>query len=177
MKLLRSTSGKIARLAVCAALAAGALAGPALAATSTLPIYSAATKARQHSIPNASMCGHQIGLVPYESTANAKTVGKWYESKIPGAVVLDTSSTDSSSIDTEIQVYTPDGSQVAVIHQMTMTNAQLQAASKAIGGDKTGIGLETFTPPLGADYLSLMQRTQHGEAAAKSALMAKCPNG
>jgi hypothetical protein len=177
MKLLRSTSGKIARLAACAALAAGALAGPALAATSTLPIYPESTKAPQHPTPNVSVCGHQIGLVSYQSTASGKTVGKWYESKIPGAVVLDTSSTDSGSIDTEIQVYTPDGSQVAVIHQMTMTSAKLQYASKMIGGDKTGIGLETFTPPLGADYLSLMQRTQHGDAAAKSALIAKCPNG
>jgi hypothetical protein len=177
MTLLRTNSGKIVRLAVCAALAAGALAVPALASTSTLPIYPASTKTALHSTPKVSMCGHQMGLVPYASAVDGKTVAKWYESKIPGAVVIDTGTTDSASIDTEIQVYTPDGSQVAVIHQMTMTSAKLQAASKTIGGDKTDIGLETFSPPLGADYLSLMQRTQRGDAAAKSSLIAKCPNG
>jgi hypothetical protein len=121
------------------------------------------------------MCGSKIGLVSYNTATDGKSVAKWYESKVPNAVVLDTSQTDSSSVDTEIQVYKPDGSEVAVIHQLSMTNPKLQSAAKTIGADKTGIGIETFEPPLGADYLALMMRVKRGDAAAKSALIAKCP--
>jgi hypothetical protein len=172
MNSIRSNSGKIALLAFCAAattVAQGA------AATSTLPTYPGATKVPTHSTPGFSMCGHKVGLVSYDTATNGKSVAKWYESKVPNAVVLDTSHTDSSSVDTEIQVYTSDGSEVAVIHQLSMTNTKLQSAAKSIGADKTGIGLETFEPPLGADFVSLMIRAKGGDTAAKSALAAKCP--
>jgi len=172
MNSLRSNSGKIALLAFCAAAATVA---QSAAATSTLPTYPGATKVPTHSTTGFSMCGHKVGLVSYDTATDGKSVAKWYESKVPNAVVLDTSQTDSSSADTEIQVYRPDGSEVAVIHQISMTSPKLQSAAKTIGADKTGIGLETFDPPLGADFVALMMRVKRGDGAAKSALAAKCP--
>lgn len=175
MKPLRSNCGKVALLALCAATAATTTGAQAVAATSNLPIYPGATALATQLKRTFSTCGHEIRLVSYKSAADGKTVAKWYESKIPGAVVVDLSKTDSGSVDTEIEVFTPNTSEAAVIHQMSMTSSTLQAAAKSIGADKTGIGLETFDPPLGADYLSLVKRARHGDAAAKSALTARCP--
>ena len=172
MKPIRSNSGTIALLALCAATATAA---QGVAATSNLPIYPGAVKLATQLTSTYSTCGHKMGLVSYDSATDGKTVAKWYESKIPGAVAVDLSKTDSGSVDTEIEVFTPDASEGAVIHQMSMTNSKLQAAAKSIGADKTGIGLETFDPPLGADYLSLVKQAKHGDAAAKSALTARCP--
>jgi hypothetical protein len=146
MKTLNTTAGTFALLAFCAvSVAQGSTATP------SLPIYPGATKLANQSNRTFSTCGHKLGLVAYDSAADGKSVAKWYEGKIPGAVVIDISQIDSTSIDTEIEVFTPDGSQGAVIHQMSMVSSKLQTAAKSIGADKTGIGLETVDPPLGAD--------------------------
>ena len=164
--------GKSALLTLCAAAAS---ISQSLAATPNLPVYPGATMLARRTHGAYATCGHTIGLISYNSTADAKAIAKWYAGKIPGAVVLDLSKADSTMINTEMEVFTPDGSQGAVIHRMTMTNAKLQAAAKSIGADTTGIGLETFDPPLGADYLALEKRALGGDAASKSALTAKCP--
>ena len=169
---LPAHSGTLALLTLCAVAATSV---PSLAAISNLPVYPGATKLARQAHGAFATCGHSIGLVSYDSTADAKAVAQWYASKIQGAVVLDLSKTDSGTIDTEMEVFTPDGSQGAVVHRMTMTSAKLQAAAMSIGADKTGIGLETFDPPLGADYLGLEKRALSGDAASKSALTAKCP--
>jgi hypothetical protein len=175
MQPLRSNSGTIAFLALGAALI---LAAQGVAANSTLPVYpGAATVPVPTNLKNFSMCGHKVAFVSYESPAGGKSVAKWYASKVPGAIVVDLSRTDPSSVDTEIEVFTPDASQAAVIHQMTLTNAKLQAAAKTIDADKTGIGLQTYDPPLGADYVTLVQQAKRGDVAAKRALAAKCPQG
>src|SRR5665213_1277897 len=119
MNTIRSNSRKIALLALCVAATTAA---QALAASSTLPIYPSAAKLATHVNSVPSMCGSKLELVSYRSAADGKTVAKWYASMIPGGALIDTSTTDSSSVDTEVQVFTPDGSAEAVIHQMTMAS-------------------------------------------------------
>jgi hypothetical protein len=166
----RAGLASTALIALCSIAVTSAQVG---AVPSTLPTYPGATKTRSQASGPVSMCGHKVSIVSYESGADAMTVAKWYESKISGASTLDLSETDSGTIDNEI--FMPDGSQGAVIHQLIMTNAKLQAASKSIGADKTGFGLTTYAPPLGAEYLSLAMKAHHGDASAKRALTAKCP--
>jgi len=88
-------------------------------------------------------------------------------------MVFDRSTHDAGDVTSSFVIYKPDGSQATVISRMMTGNA---AAAKALGMDKTDIGVETFTPPLGADYLALAARAKRGDAAAKQQLMAKCPD-
>ena len=172
MKRRSTRCGKIALLTLC--VAAATVAQDA-AASSSLPIYPGATKPARRLGRTFPMCGHKVGIVSYNSAADAKAIAKWYQNRVPGAIVVDLSRTDSSTIDTEMEVFTPDASQAVVIHRLTMTSSNFQAAAKSLGTDKTGIGVETFDPPLGAEYLSLQKRAHGGDAAARRTLSAKCP--
>jgi hypothetical protein len=157
----RATISTNAMITLCAIAAATTLLG---VGTSTLPVYPGATKIHARTAASVSMCGHNVGIVSYRSAAAAMTIAKWYSTKIPGATTIDISQTDSVTVDTEIEVFVADGSQAAVIHQMTMTSAKMQAAAASIGANKTG-----------SAYLALATKASHGDAAAKKALSAKCP--
>lgn len=172
MKRPPSTCGTIALLTLGVAMATAA---QAVAATPTIPVYPGATKLAKQLGRTFPMCGHTVDVVSYNSAADAKAVAKWYQSNIPGSVVMDLSRTDASTIDTEIEVFTADASRGVVIHRLTMRSSNFQAAEKTLGTDKTGIGVETFTPPLGADYVSLMKRARSGDAAARRTVSARCP--
>ena len=172
MKSIRLNSVKIVLLALCAAMAMGA---QAVAAGSPFPVYPGATQRPTQMKGTQSFCGSKMGIVSYHTAADGKSVAKWYESKIPGAGVLDGSTSDSSSVNTEFEILAPDASELAIIHQISMSNPKLQAAAKSLDADKTDIGFETFDPPLGADFVSLVKRAKNGDAAAKTALAAKCP--
>jgi hypothetical protein len=149
---------------------------PSDAEASDLPIYPGATKIPTHVKGSTVSCGHKIEVIPYETAANAKTVAKWYEGKIPGGTVIDQSTTDAGDVDTQIMVMKPDGSEGVNVHQSVLGNAKLQAAAKQLGSDKTEIALTTFTPPLGAGYVALESRAVHGDSAALAQLKAACPN-
>jgi len=170
MKRRSTRCGKIALLTLCVATAA-----QGVAASSTLPVYPGATKLATQLGRTFPLCGHTVGVVSYNSAADAKAIAKWYQTRVPGAIVVDLSRTDSSTIDTQMEVFTPDASQAVVIHRLTMRSSNFQAAAKSLGTDKTGIGIETFNPPLGAEYLSLQKRAHSGDAAARQTLTAKCP--
>ena len=171
MKPLRFDCDKIALLALCAAMATST---QAAAAGSPFLVYPGAAKVAVQMEGTQTLCGSEMTLVLYQTAADGKTVAKWYAGKVPGAGVVDTSTTDSSSINTQIEILAPDASTIAVIHHGD-DEFQIAAAAASIGGDKTGVGLETFDPPLGADYLALVKRVKNGDPAAKPALAAKCP--
>jgi hypothetical protein len=84
------------------------------AAPSTLPIFPGATKTRVQARSTYMMCGHKVSIVSYRSGTGAKTVAKWYQQKIRDAAMVDLSQADSVTVDTEIEVFAPDGSQAAV---------------------------------------------------------------
>jgi hypothetical protein len=151
--------------------------GPGNAEASDVPVYPGATKVPTHVKASAVSCGHKIEVVPYETAAGAKAVAKWYQREIPGASVLDQSTTDSGDVDTQITVLKPDGSEGVNVHQTVLGNAGLQAAAKQLGSDKTEIGITTYTPPLGAGYVALESRAVHHDAGALAQLKAACPNG
>jgi hypothetical protein len=127
-----------------------------------------------------SICGHQLTMSSYEAAADGKAVAAWYKDHVPGALVFDSSDdADSGTKDTSVEIITADGAQGVTVNQLDY-DPRLAAAAKTIGADKTQIGLETFTPPLGQDYLALMAQGTSGDASAKEdakkKLAAMCPS-
>ncbi len=163
------------------AVATSSAADAGAAAPVSLPVYPGATK---QSIPAAmqgqSMCGHKLTVASYESAADEKTIVAWYKAHVPGGVVMDEgdkpdAGAGANEITTEIM--DPTGSGAVVVNQMKFNGANFASAGKMIGLDKADIGLETFTPPLGADYIALSLQAKRGDASAQDKLKAQCPNG
>jgi hypothetical protein len=161
---------------------AASSAAPAVAAAGNLPVYPGSKlQPMPAGVKIPPVCGHQLTMRSYAVAADGKTVAAWYKDHVPGALVYDVSGdADSSTKDTSVEIMTADGAQAAVVNQLDY-DPRLAAAAKTIGADKTQIGLETFTPPLGQDYLAIMSAGTSGDAAAKEAakskLAAMCPNG
>jgi hypothetical protein len=160
------------------------------APAANLPIYPGAKFVPMPAgVKSPPVCGHKLTIAFYDVAADGKTVAAWYKEHVPGALAFDMSNsddidgsgdTDGGTTGTSVEIATADGSEAAVVNQMGF-DPRLKAAAKTLGADKTDIGLETFEPPLGQDYLALMAQVTGGDAAAKAAaktkIIAMCPGG
>jgi hypothetical protein len=134
-------------------------------------MYPGAVKERPPS-PNVTMpkmCGRAVTIVSYHASADPKTVAGWYKAHVSGGAFLDTSNSDEGTHDSSFQIYTADGSAVVVIQRLDFSGANLSAAAKTLGMDKTDIGIESFEPPLGANFVALAAQSRNGDAASKAA--------
>jgi hypothetical protein len=175
----------IARTAIVRSVAAGvALFSASLSAVaaSDVPVYPGAVKKPVAAAANSqTMCGHTIKVESYDSAGNPRAIAAWYKSRVPGAITVDSSTSDRSSRDTTLAIYSGAGDAVIVILRIDFSNAKMQASAGTIGMDKTSIGIEHIAPPFGPDYLAAVQLAGSKDAvalkAAKAKLGAMCPNG
>jgi hypothetical protein len=152
---------------------------PSGASASNFPVFPGA-KSVAVTQPKAGMdsCGQHIKttILLYKTATGAKAVASWYRSQMPGALFMDLSTADSTDKNVSIEVMKSDGSGAAIVSQMTFANAKLQAANETLDANGTSIGLETFSPPIDPQIVSLSYRAAHHDASALAQLKAKCPN-
>lgn len=155
-------------------------------ASTDLPVYPGASKidmSTSHAKTSNVMCGRTISVVgSYDSATDAQTVANWYKDRISGAAVFNISSDEGGgSGATSFEIIGSGGAVAVVVTQMHYGSEVLAKAAKSLGTDKTNIGLETFDPPMGQDYIALMAQATGSDPAAKQAATAKltamCPNG
>jgi hypothetical protein len=145
-----------------------------------LPVYPGATKLpmRAQSIPTS--CGSKVALVAYNVAADARTVANWYKERMSGAVTIDSSDEGGDSGSTQVEILGANAAEAVVVSQMHFTG-KLATAAKSIDADKTTLGFETFDPPLGQDYVTLMTQAVGSDPSAKQAardkLTSMCAKG
>ena len=161
------------RLFPAVVLAALSLTISAAAAGADLPVYPAAKPEAMPagSHPGVTSCGHTITVEKsFTVDADPHTVAKWYESKMPGSRMVDANkmadadTTDSTM--TSLEVFNADGSQTVLVSRF---NYGSKNAKAMIGLDKTDIGIESVSPPLGSGFVALAAQASSGGAAAKVA--------
>jgi len=139
-----------------------------------LPIYPSATKqAVPAALGTTSHCGHTMKMTMYQTAADGQTVADWYKGRLPGASVIDMSGElgGGAAAGKNIAITILDANAAAgvTITQMQFNSSTFKNAAKTIGANKTGIGLETWDPPLGPDYVALVKQATGDDAAAKQA--------
>jgi len=172
------TQGQAA--AAVASAAASASAGDAqTAATTDLPVYPGATMVPTRLAHDMSLCGRKLKLVSYHVAADAHTVASWYKDHTSGATLVDLNNSTNDANITQFEVLDANGGNAAIVMQMHFSNAKLAAAAKTLDADKTSIGIETFDPPFGQEYVALMSQATSNDPSAVQAAKAKlgtmCP--
>ena len=157
---------------------------PSEAVHSTLPVYPGAIALPMQMHRAVKACGTVAHVTIYSAKdADAATVSKWYDDRIPKGIhlTLDSQMQTQYGSSTHTVIIAPDGTGGVMVAHLQFAMPKMAGIARQMGADRTMIGVETFTPPLPPEVIALLARGSSGDpaarAAARSQIKSKCGGG